>query len=71
MTAAAASSGAFAPLLGVDLRLLVDPRAALWHAGAIKAAFANPGTWIALLGWAAAAAAGAGASENPASSGIR
>ncbi len=53
---AAASSGAFAPLLGVDLRLLVDPRAALWHAGAIKAAFANPGTWIALLGWAAAAA---------------
>jgi predicted Ser/Thr protein kinase len=53
---AAAASGVLAPFRTIDIRLLADPDRALSHASAVGTAFANPATWIALLGWAGAAA---------------
>jgi len=53
---AATASGVRVPFGGVDVRLLASPHAGLAHAAAARAAFSSPATWIALAGWAAAAA---------------
>jgi hypothetical protein len=53
---ASASSAALPPYEQVAVRIFVHPQAALLVGTNVSAAFANPATWVALLGWPLAAA---------------